>query len=316
MHLVAATATALLLASTGAAQDNSTAEVQAVIAANLDNRTALHHITAPSWVASPEVRGTLSIVWSCLVTLIACVYTALHLNIPVKTGAWAMLLNKAKWVAIALFAPEMVLYVASTQFFEARSFQKEMRTLLRKRGPREGDPDEVRWRPVPCGSWRSWPGRCTNIASKSTYSVMFSYFVVMGGFQVSIEDIYPSERAVATWLAVPKRVALSTDGILQLAELGHFVTISEEEIRDKSKANVLQKILVVMQVGWMAVQCAVRAAWGLPICLLEIHTLVHVMCAVGMYAFWFKVPTYRPSLILTVPAPRPEASNFAATEAI
>jgi hypothetical protein len=120
---------------------------------------------------------------------------------------------------------------------------------------------------------------------------MFSYFVVMGGFQVSIEDIYPSKRAVATWLAVPKRLALSTDGILHLAELGHFVTISEEEIRDKSKANVLQKILIVTQVGWMAVQCAVRAAWGLPICLLEIHTLVHVICAIGLYAFWFKVLT-------------------------
>ena len=135
----------------------------------------------------------------------------------------------------------------------------------------------------------------------------------MGGFQASIEDIYPSERTVTPWLTVPKRVTLSADGILHLAELGHFVTISEQDIQDKSKANVLQKILVVTQVGWMAVQCAVRIACGLPICLLEIHTLVHVGCAIGLYAFWFKVLTALH--IFCRFKPRPESSNFPVIEA-
>ena len=143
MRLAVALTVTLLLAISGA-EDNSTAVVQGVIAANRDNNTALHVIKAPAWVASPEVRGTLSIVWSCLVTLAASVYTALHLNIPVVAGIWARLLYKAKWVAVALLAPELVLYVASQQFFEARHFQTEMKTLLRDRGRRAGDPDEVR----------------------------------------------------------------------------------------------------------------------------------------------------------------------------
>ena len=129
-----------------AQQDNSSVVVQAIIAANNNNRTALHEIRAPTWVSAPDVRGTLSIVWSCVVTIVACVYTALHLNIPKKNGVWTVLLHKIKWVAIALVAPELLLYIASSQFFEACSLQKRMKGLIRERGNRETDPDEVSWR--------------------------------------------------------------------------------------------------------------------------------------------------------------------------
>ncbi|KAK0732941.1 hypothetical protein B0T26DRAFT_758231 [Lasiosphaeria miniovina] len=78
--------------------------------------------------------------------------------------------------------------------------------------------------------------------------------------------------------------------MLLLVERGHFITISKQDIEDRSKANLLQEVLVITQVGWMAVQCAVREARGLPISLLELHTLVHAVCAIIMYAFWFKSP--------------------------
>ena len=125
---------------------DSVTDVQALIAATNGNLTALREITAPAWVAGPNVRGTLSIVWSCVVTLVACVYTALHLNIPTKHGgAWAMLLHKSKWVVVAIFAPEIVLYIASAQFFEARALQMRFKKLLRERKSPGTDPEEVRW---------------------------------------------------------------------------------------------------------------------------------------------------------------------------
>jgi hypothetical protein len=40
---------------------------------------------------------------------------------------------------------------------------------------------------------------------------------------------------------------------------------------------------------WMVLQCCIRAAMGLPLALLEIHTLIHALCALAMYAFWFQV---------------------------
>ncbi len=60
-------------------------------------------------------------------------------------------------------------------------------------------------------------------------------------------------------------------------------------IEDRSKADTLQKGLVLIQVGWMALQCITRKVQGLPLTLLELHTMVHVACAIVMYSFWLKV---------------------------
>jgi len=34
------------------------------------------------WQLSPNQRGTMDIVWSCLFTVFICVWTAVHLNVP------------------------------------------------------------------------------------------------------------------------------------------------------------------------------------------------------------------------------------------
>ena len=116
----------------------------------------------------------------------------------------------------------------------------------------------------------------------------------MGGFRVSIKDIYPTP-ATQEEEAVPETPSLSPYGIMQLAEAGHFVTISGTKLEDTSKSSIVQKALVLIQVGWMAVQCIFRGAVGLPVSLLEIHTLVHVACAVIMYAFWIRVHLSKPT---------------------
>ena len=104
----------------------------------LDNRTALRTIPAPSFVGTPEIRGTMTILWSCIITLIACLYTALHLNVPGDTKALPMLREKFKWVIIGLVAPEIVLYLASSQFLEARHLSKELTRLWREKHQSEG----------------------------------------------------------------------------------------------------------------------------------------------------------------------------------
>jgi hypothetical protein len=86
------------------------------IAAPVANLTALQTVIAPAWVADPTGRGTWSLLYSCLFTLLLCVYTAIHMNVPppndTKLTFW---LRKTKWVAIAIFAPELVVYTAFEQ---------------------------------------------------------------------------------------------------------------------------------------------------------------------------------------------------------
>jgi len=80
---------------------------------------------------------------------------------------------------------------------------------------------------------------------------------------------------------------ITTAGVLKLAKSDHWIYISEAAIDDKSKANPVQKSLILLQVHWMATQCISRASYGLPLTLLELHTIVHVVCALSLYVCWF-----------------------------
>lgn len=90
------------------------------------NKTALQHEIAPSWVAEPKERGTMSLLYSCTFTMFLCVYTAVHLNVPPQGEKKRYFyLRKAKWVLVALLAPEVVLYTAWSQWRDARRLRNE-----------------------------------------------------------------------------------------------------------------------------------------------------------------------------------------------
>jgi|ERR1700733_14498236 hypothetical protein len=98
------------------------------IAAPVTNLTALATEIAPPWVGSPGGRGTWDLLYSCGFTILLCVYTAIHLNIPspddTKFTFW---LRKTKWVAIAILAPEVVVYTAFEQWLHAKQFLARLR---------------------------------------------------------------------------------------------------------------------------------------------------------------------------------------------
>ena len=102
----------------------------------------------------------------------------------------------------------------------------------------------------------------------------------MGGFIVDVSSLHNNLS----------RLTISAKGLAFLARHGHFVKMSDAAIRDKSKADMLVKSLVCIQVGWMMVQTISRKIVGYPITLLEVHTLVHVGCAMAMYGLWFQKP--------------------------
>ena len=102
----------------------------------------------------------------------------------------------------------------------------------------------------------------------------------MGGF---IVDVSPLHNTLS-------RLTISAKGLAFLAKHGHFVNMPDAAIRDKSKADMLVKSLVCIQVSWMLVQTVSRKIAGYPITLLEVHTLVHVACAISMYGLWFEKP--------------------------
>ena len=108
----------------------STAQSESLLSAAAGNSVTLNSKIAPLWVQSSKTRGTSNILWSCLLTLIACVYTSLHLNLPPAHEKKShYYLRRFKWVAIALFAPELVLYCALAQLLKARRLTKNLNEL-------------------------------------------------------------------------------------------------------------------------------------------------------------------------------------------
>ena len=69
-----------------------------------------------------------------------------------------------------------------------------------------------------------------------------------------------------------------------------FPDITEREIRDKSKGDVLSKGLVVIQTSWFILQCIARRVERLPITELELVTLAFAALNFITYALWWNKP--------------------------
>lgn len=63
------------------------------------------------WVYAPNYRSTSDIIFSCLLTMGLCVWSALHLNIraqdETKLRTW---IRNIGWVGLGVFGPELVMY--------------------------------------------------------------------------------------------------------------------------------------------------------------------------------------------------------------
>lgn len=181
-----------------------------------------------------------------------------HINVPPpKESERQFYLRKTKWVFVAIFAPEIVLWSAYQQWDNARRLKRQLQKLARN------DKDEARG---------------TSIDAQR-FGMTYCIFAAMGGFIVDVSDIH-------NYL---KYVTITPQGLSWLAQRGHVIELPNRAIQDKSKADILAKLLVCVQVVWLIITCIGRKANGFPIALLEIHVLVHVACALCLYGFWAKV---------------------------
>ena len=64
------------------------------------------------WKPSSETRGTFDILSTCIITMLLCVWTAVHLNVSPPGNVWTPRLRKVGWMILALLAPELVAYTA------------------------------------------------------------------------------------------------------------------------------------------------------------------------------------------------------------
>lgn len=116
----------------------------------------------------------------------------------------------------------------------------------------------------------------------------------MGGAKVPIRDIRP-ERL--TWNDgflnrpnLPREATLTSKGVVEIIKSGKLSTSLPRGLRIEANRTPSRKYLLPGRChGWLCNVSSVGRQYGLPLTPLEIHTMVHVVCAVSMYCFWLKV---------------------------
>jgi hypothetical protein len=87
--------------------------------------------------------------------------------------------------------------------------------------------------------------------------------------------------------------------------------LSVENIRDKSKADSVAKLMALIQVSWFVAQCIMRGAHALPLSQLESMTLGYIPLFVATYFFWWDKPKdVRSPSIVELPDMSPEQRNI------
>jgi hypothetical protein len=106
-----------------------------------------------------------------------------------------------------------------------------------------------------------------------------SFFVLMGGFM-----LYDVDGKPYTTLHPDQLLKLIRDGCIDAP------TITANQIRDKSKGNVISKGTLMLQVGWFVTQLITRAVYHLETTELEIATLAFSVLNFLTYPMWWNKP--------------------------
>ncbi|KAI1414673.1 hypothetical protein F5Y13DRAFT_197213 [Hypoxylon sp. FL1857] len=243
--------------------------------ANFDLATNLTADSIPNgtqlvgYVQDPNGRGTATLVLSSLLTLILCVWSALHLNVPRRnqTKLQELWLN-VRWIVTGIYAPELVVFTAWRQWCSARLLQQLVEQSLKDS---ESSPQPEKY--------------------PTQWTMAHSFFACTGGFAFELASLDGVMfNPIDPITDRPRRLTLTARGMAVLAKCGQLPSIRKEDIEDKSKANDLAKATVIIQATWMLIQVIGRLASKLSVTPLEVNTVAHVLCAFLMYLFWWNKP--------------------------
>jgi hypothetical protein len=193
-------------------------------------------------------RGTLDIIWSCLVTIFACSWTVTHPGFKTP-GDWGE--SKVVLYVSPVVAPEILAYKALDEYIQVRAYFKIFKHMNK-------------------GHW--------------TMSQLF--FIFMGGVDLEFEDCTEILGCAPHGKFYPGQSLLNAQRALQLNILD-MRFISVEDVKERAKTSYLVKALVCLQASWLVVQVIGRAVAKLPITTLGVVTVGYVVCALITYSCWW-----------------------------
>ncbi|KZP19179.1 hypothetical protein FIBSPDRAFT_744307 [Athelia psychrophila] len=227
-------------------------------------------------------RSLVGIVTSCVATIFACVWVAVHPNVP---GPDQSLISRCfqsfKLVAATLLVPEWVLAWAMRQFLQAQKFAK----ILEDARNAAGEPTLAHDR-------KSTQEGDTKSANSSDRQ----------------GDQAPGMRLEERSTPHVNSSRDSTGGVSEIGQIGNsfdkngkfyalslvkrrsLVPPTADELEGMSKGDARSKSIAVFQTLWFVAQCIARRIENLAITNLEIMTLAYTVMTMAMYTAWWHKP--------------------------
>ena len=212
------------------------------------------------WVSVDCGRGTSDILWSCLATILLCVWTVIHLPVPCcsrfekgrlvpgePSRSWRnwIIRSGIASASVSVIAPEFLTFTAISEFVRAWETQKRM-------------------------TYMNW-------------TLTHTFFLEMGGFCLET----PSglrQQLDADDLISAISAAVSPDWLPELKK------VTDVQINGHAKSNALTKIIACGQALWLVTQVVSRVYQHQAVTLLEVSALAYAACALTAYAAWWKKP--------------------------
>ncbi|QSZ32941.1 hypothetical protein DSL72_002524 [Monilinia vaccinii-corymbosi] len=282
--------------------------------------------TTTNYVSPPNSRGSLNILWACLFTFLVCTWAVQHLNVPQqresRDSAWNDYFNWKikgfktclKWMLATAIAPEILLAKAWSDLDVARKQLKKFKAWAAD--------DDVEWTLTHTlfanmGGFviRSNPLSNDNQDTEGKASVALDILAGHPPQPPSAEVLSPlmeprigyvssNTNYASTYVNAPDRgiasdqlssypnpYHLTAKQLLSLRRCNHIrlPNVTLAEINDKSKSDMLVRVLATAQTLWILVQIILRAVGGLEVAQLEIAVVAFSTCALLIYILnWSK----------------------------
>jgi hypothetical protein len=221
-------------------------------------------------ILSPDIRGTFTILWSSVFTLLVCSWTVQHLNVPLQTieqkgflptvERYAMKFwRKVKWMLLTLLTPEFLIGKARQDYVRAKASINEMSQIA--------------------------------IDSGFSWTVTHGFYADMGGFVLKARQRRGGQTVQTPVYLNCQSLRFACQGTPTAAPLmSRLPTIAKKEIEDKSKGDFFVKAIAVIQVSWMFIQTVARGARGLAVSQLELSVLGYSACTIITYFLCWSKP--------------------------
>ena len=219
------------------------------------------------WHSTDCGRGTSDILWTCLATLLLCVWTVIHLPVPCcsrfdkdKLLPGEPSRSLRNWViragiipaVISIIAPEFLTYIAINEYLLARKNKKEI--------------GQMKW------------------------TLTHSFFLNMGGFCLETPS---GLRLQLDSTQIDFAIRVSPEWLFKLEN------VKEGQINDHAKSNPLTKFIACGQALWLVTQVLSRIRHHQAVTLLEVSTTAYAACALTAYVAWWKKPQ-SPTMPITI----------------